>query len=195
MGSLKPIKLCGNWIEGFSLDFHTVSSVYLGIDELGHRQFETTRTDIGELLYRLKYKNDLSTLNDIMKIVESFLSSWESISKVDVVLPIPPTDQNRNFQPVFEIAKRIGKYIEKPVYINVLVKSVSVQSKNLSVGDKEEIISSIAMKRNAMIPYNILIFDDLYETGATLNTAVKVLKKDPNIKDIYVLTLTKSRRE
>lgn len=41
---------------------------------------------------------------------------------------------------------------------------------------------------------NILVIDDLYQTGITLNESFKVLKTDSNIKDIYVLTLTKTRR-
>ena len=38
------IEIKDNWKKGFALDLHTKSSTYLGPDEFGHDQFETTRT-------------------------------------------------------------------------------------------------------------------------------------------------------
>ncbi len=188
------VLLYGNWNEGFALNYHTISSVYLGLDMLGREQFDTKRTLLGEFLYELKYNKDLSKLDDIMKIVESFLPSWRVISDIDVVLPAPPSNENRIFQPVFIIAKRVGEYLKRDVFIDVLVKKDTEQSKNLSLYDKNKVLNSIMMKRNAKRPYNILIIDDLYQTGVTLNAAVKALRTDSNIKNIYVLTLTKTRR-
>ena len=37
---------------------HIRSSEFVGYNEYGHAQFESTRTELGELLYRLKYKGD-----------------------------------------------------------------------------------------------------------------------------------------
>ena len=47
-------KILGKWKEGFSLDLHTLSSVFIGDDEFGHPRFDTRRSEIGELLYKLK---------------------------------------------------------------------------------------------------------------------------------------------
>jgi competence protein ComFC len=62
MVEINPIQLIGPWDEGFALDFHTVGSQYLGDDAYGLPQFETTRTPIGELLYKLKCRSDKSTV-------------------------------------------------------------------------------------------------------------------------------------
>ena len=40
---------------------------------------------------------------------------------------------------------------------------------------------------------NILIFDDLYRSGATLAEAVATLKTDGEAGKIYVLTVTRTR--
>ncbi len=35
---------------------HTISSTFLGYNEYGHAQYDTTRSTLGELLYQLKYR-------------------------------------------------------------------------------------------------------------------------------------------
>lgn len=56
------IEITGNWAKGFALGLHTLSSKYLGEDEFGHKHFDTIRTEIGELVYQLKYKKDNSVV-------------------------------------------------------------------------------------------------------------------------------------
>ncbi len=55
----------GPWDNGFSLDKHTLSSVYTGDNQYGHPTFDTTRTEVGESLYRLKYRHDYSQVKVI----------------------------------------------------------------------------------------------------------------------------------
>ena len=48
------IKVDGNWDKGLAFDVHTLSSTYLGPDEYGHDLWDTTRTEMGQLIYSLK---------------------------------------------------------------------------------------------------------------------------------------------
>jgi len=41
---------------------------------------------------------------------------------------------------------------------------------------------------------NILLFDDLYQSGATLNAITQSLKDKGKAKEVYALTLTITRR-
>lgn len=59
---LSPRAMFGAWDDGRSLDRHVCNSELVGYNEYGHPQFDTTRTELGELLYRLKYKGDQSTI-------------------------------------------------------------------------------------------------------------------------------------
>lgn len=43
--------------DGRVLDLHSTGSEFLG-HEFGREQFDTRRTEVGELLYRPKYRND-----------------------------------------------------------------------------------------------------------------------------------------
>jgi competence protein ComFC len=63
---IHPRKIDGPWADGRVLDLHSTGSEFLGYDEYGHEQFDTRRTEVGDLLYRLKYRNDLSALEEII---------------------------------------------------------------------------------------------------------------------------------
>src|SRR5690348_7734769 len=68
-----PRKLTGPWKAGYVLDLHTTSSILVGHNEFGHAQFETTYSEIGSLLNRLKYHNDKSALPALVETAVSFL--------------------------------------------------------------------------------------------------------------------------
>ena len=51
-----PADIQGAWSRGWTLDVHTIASVFLGYDEHGHAQYDTTRSPLGELIYQLKYR-------------------------------------------------------------------------------------------------------------------------------------------
>ena len=56
MVAIHPRRIVGNWRSGIALDVHTVRSTHLGVNEFGHDVFDTERSELGELLHRLKYR-------------------------------------------------------------------------------------------------------------------------------------------
>ena len=50
--AINPIAINGPWQQGWALDLHTLSSTFIGDDAFGHPQFESKRSEIGELLYQ-----------------------------------------------------------------------------------------------------------------------------------------------
>lgn len=192
MKSINPIKLIGSWTEGYALDYHVLSSEYLGVDAFGKDIFETKRTIMGELLYEFKYHYDFSKLNDIMELVTPFLVEWEISDKIDTILSAPAS-KRRSMQPVYELSKKIGTYLNKPVGKDVFEKNDLIQAKDFSTEQKEEIAKAIKKVKSAKRVLNILLIDDLFATGKTLEACVKELRKDSNINNIYILTLTKTK--
>ena len=64
------IKIAGNWKSGLAFDVHTLSSTYFGPNEFGHDQWENVRSEMGELVYKLKYRNDRSALEPIIALLD-----------------------------------------------------------------------------------------------------------------------------
>jgi len=194
---INPIKLPGNWFEGFALDLHTISSEFLGYDEYGHEVFDTKRSEMGELLYRLKYGSDKSVLNEILDVVVNFLNHRWKISKIlDGIIPVPPSKADRDFQPVVEIAKGVSSRLQIPIYQDYLIKvKETPELKNIyEYEERLELLKDAFAVRNSLIDEkNILLFDDLYRSGATLNAITRVLYKQGMVGRVYVLVLTKTR--
>jgi predicted amidophosphoribosyltransferase len=187
------IKIYGNWTKGFSLDLHTESSEYLGVDDFGHDRFETKRTKVGELLYKLKYKSDKTVIPDIINAIKI---SIQNIDKMDFIVPVPPSNKTRNYQPVYEIGKSLSQDTGVPFIKNALSKKSSNELKNVTdINERERILKeSISLKSGIDFSgKKVLVIDDLYRSGATLRAVTSVILEDGNAKNVFVLTLTKTR--
>lgn len=190
---LHPIKLSGNWNEGFALDVHTVSSTLVGYDQYGHEVFDSQRSPIGELLYRLKYRRDRTVINEIIEAAASFVANEWKI-KIEAVVPVPPSKSNRSVQPVIEVAKGISARLQIP-YSEVIVKvKATPELKNVfDYQQRQELLrEAFGIKNLELKGKDILLFDDLFRSGATLSAITRILY-DSGINRVNVLALTKTR--
>jgi competence protein ComFC len=189
-------KLEGNWFKGIAFDLHTIKSVYLGVDANGNDKYENTRSEMGELVYQLKYRNNQTVVRDIVDLLKNI----KGIGKMDAIIPIPPTNKVRKIQPVYAIADRIGEVFDIEVYFDVLDKSQDSQELK-SIDDpiqrQEALFQSMNIVHNSntrrLADKKVLLVDDLYRSGSTLEVATDLLYSKANVKSVYVLTMTKTR--
>jgi len=99
---IHPKEIKGAWDQGYVLDVHTISSTMIGYNEFGHPEFDTVRSEMGELVYRLKYKGDKEAVSALLDTVVTFVENWAI--HPDAVVPMPPSKVQRSFQPVVEVA-------------------------------------------------------------------------------------------
>lgn len=188
---ISPIKLVGDWDEGWALDKHIVFSEYIGTDVYGNSTFNNIRSELGELLFYFKYRGKYDNLSKIIELIKPFLDKWVIMDEIDIIIPVP-SSRNRLYQPANEIAYAISKLYKIDFTDDVLRKISDIESKNMNKYNKRLDGEIVALKK-AKRPHNILLVDDLYSTGGTLNECVKVLKQDSMLEKIYVLTMTKTR--
>ena len=189
--SINPITIDGNWDMGYVLDDHVLSSVPIGENAYGRMEFDTIRTELGELLFQYKYRYKQGCLEKIVELIKPSLDTWAELKEVDVVLPVPPTKQ-RSTQPATEIARFIAEHIEASFIDDILEKTSSKQAKDVS-GTEDNVNVGIIAKQKAKREHTILLVDDLYGTGNTMRECVAVLREDPKLKKIYVLAMTKRK--
>jgi competence protein ComFC len=104
---IHPKEIKGSWDRGYVLDVHTISSTMIGYNEFGHPEFDTVRSPLGELVYRLKYRGDKGAIVSIVEAITGFMTT--SDIHPEVVVPMPPSKLERSFQPVIEVGTELAK--------------------------------------------------------------------------------------
>ncbi|MFA5989472.1 MAG: ComF family protein [Sphingomonas sp.] len=186
------IRIEGNWHSGLAFDLHTVASTHLGVDEFGHDRFENTRSEMGELVYQLKYRSDKASLPKIAALLDAV----KGIENFDYIVPIPPTNKKRPFQPVELIAVALGERRNVKVWKDLLINEGDEELKGISdpVERNERLQKAIKLTSGANVAgAKILLLDDLYRSGATLSVATDLLHKTGKAEKVSVLTMTKTR--
>lgn len=184
-------KLDGKWKAGWALDVHTLGST---VNSDG--TYNTVRTQIGEALFLLKYRDDRSQVTYLINELVNFLKTRLVLPYIDVIIPVPASLE-RGYQPVYEICRQVGQQLGIPVDFNFISKiKTTPQLKSLdSVQEKIEILKDAFQIKEPYKYQNkkVLIIDDLFCSGTTLNEITKLLYEKANVQNVYVATLTKTR--
>jgi|SRR5579885_2130494 len=188
------MKVPGPWTDGYVLERrHTLGSEFLGHDSFGNPQFNTTRSELGELVFRLKNRNDKRTLDPIAETAETFIEGWAP--PFDVIVPIPPSRKRLAYQPVSEIAKAIGRRLSKPVNLRA-VKKIKDTPELKDIFDHQQrsnlLQGAFSIDRNAVHGKRILLIDDLYRSGATAAVVTQEILGS-GAAAVYMLAMTKTR--
>lgn len=184
--------LNGNWAQGFAYDLHTLRSEYIGQNEHGYDAYNTTRTEMGELVYTLKYCNDVSVIGKIVDLI----NKATGLGDVNVIIPIPPSNKSRRIQPVQAIANALGESNGISVNVDILSKNggcKEIKSISDPLQRRENLKESMNINQNQDIKgKSVLLIDDLYCSGSTLTYATELLLK-AGARKVNVLTMTKTR--
>lgn len=173
--------LAGPWRAGWALDFHSRFD--------GDTQ---NRGVIGDLVFRYKYRDEHHLARELAGRWAQLLSAHRELPKPDAVLPIPSTTP-RDFDPVGALAQALASELQVPALFGVLVKTRATQPQKemTSLAQKQANVRGAFALRGDLRGKHILLVDDLYDSGATLQEAARVLQRG-GVASIVVLTLTKT---
>ncbi|MBI3571647.1 MAG: ComF family protein [Gammaproteobacteria bacterium] len=190
---LHPQGIKGPWKAGIVLDWHTVASQVIGQNEFGYPIFDNKRSEIGELLYQFKYRNDQNALQQIVRASIEYLGDKVK-GRIELILPVPPSN------PVRTVTSQIAQGLANGLHIgfssNALAKSKNT-SELKSVTDPEErrkiLEGAFRVDKQQLEGRSVLLVDDVYRSGATLITATEAVTGQGNAKTVYVLAITRTR--
>lgn len=191
---LHPQGVRGPWKSGIVLDWHTIDSKCVGENEFGHPIFETTRSELGELLYRFKYKNDQAALAPLVEAAARYLEKAKD--RFRLLVPVPPSNLARKDPPTILIAQGIGKLLSIEVVTDAIRKTVSTpQLKSVHDPEKRQelLAGAHVADPDKLNGKSILLVDDLYRSGATMAAITKVAYDQGKVSAVYVFALTRTR--
>lgn len=155
--------------------------------------FETQRPELGERLYQLKYRGDRSAVAPIAQAAAGFVQGWSP--GIDVIVPAPPS-RFRAVQPLFEIAAALGELLGFPVDAASVKKARETpELKDLYEYGKrlEALAGAHAIDGDSLRGRRLLLLDDLYRSGATLNALTRLVRAEAGASAVFALALTRTR--
>lgn len=194
--NINPRSISGIWTYGWALDIHTLYSIPIDPD---NHVFDTKRSEMGEAIYKLKYRGDKTQIDPIAETIAEFINKKAELSDIVAILAVPPSNTTRPFQPVPAIAAAVGKILNLPFVTDYLLKiKQTTPLKGMSDAQKrhEELEGAFAVADDRFTGKHLLLIDDLFRSGETLNAVSNVLISGGKIAKISVITatITRSRR-
>ena len=173
------------------------------IQKYNHKNFN-------EHMYIFKYENIIRNLildykfNDKAYIYEFFAKIILKNEKIcrklksyDIIIPVPIHKKRlkeRGYNQSSLITKKIALNIENLNELgSVLIKiKNNKRQSNLNMYERQENVKQVYKIKNKEKIYNkkIVLFDDIYTTGATANECARVLKEN-GAKEVLIFTIAK----
>jgi len=180
LSSPHPRPLKGIWQVGFALDFH---SAFRGAD--------WNRSVIGDLVYRLKYEEDRSVLPSLVEHTLALFAAQPQMTEFEVIVPVPPSTP-RPFQPLDAYCQALAQAVGKAVK-NCLVKTrpTRPQKEMSTLAQKRANVAGAFTVQGEVTGERILLVDDLYDSGATLEEITRLLLRH-GARQVNVLTWTRT---
>ncbi len=107
------MKVLGSLDIGYVLDWQVRSSEFIVYNKSVKPMFDTRRTEIGEALFQLKYKQDQTKIEPLAETMAINLKSV--FHTASFVIPIPPS-KNRATQPAVELARKVSEKMNLPFF-------------------------------------------------------------------------------
>lgn len=150
-----------------------------------------------ESISRFKYKNRREYgdfyVQELLKICGCAISSWN----VDVLIPIPlhkSRRRARGFNQAELIARGLGRRLHIPVAADYLLRTKKTKpQKELNDQErKSNLKNAFHIEKDNLEFKKILLIDDIYTTGSTIDAAVAVLLEH-GAEKVYFLSISIGR--
>ncbi|MBR3131625.1 ComF family protein [Candidatus Saccharibacteria bacterium] len=164
---------------------------------------------LGEIIEEAKYESVRGLISEIAEIVyNGYFKGMQASDSGKIIIVPMPTNRQHVRERSMDHMDLIAQEIERLSYGKVQKKRLLVRAKDtVQVGAKEAVRRKQAKEAVKLNPRfldsegmivkewsekHVVLIDDVWTTGASMLEAGKILK-DANVKDLVLLTITKSR--
>ncbi|MFR2450862.1 MAG: ComF family protein [Clostridia bacterium] len=155
-------------------------------------------TDIRREILEYKFDDKAYYYKTISQVFLKNKKICEILKTYDIIIPVPIHNkrrQERGYNQSALIAKEFSKNINELEYEDILIKKKNTIAQS-TLNKEERLKNAIDMykikenKQDIIYNKNVLIFDDIYTTGATANECAKAIREaDPS--KVGILTIAK----
>lgn len=148
---------------------------------------------VKQAIYRFKYQNRREYADyfakELLRRYYAHIKSWN----VDAIVPVPIHKKRykmRGFNQAQLLAEKIGQHMKIAVRTE-LISRVRNTRPQKELSDKERqknLKSAFKINQNSVKLRKVIVVDDIYTTGATVDTMTELLLQT-GITDVFVVTL------
>jgi ComF family protein len=117
----------------------------------------------------------------------------DKIPEIDFIIPVPLSKKKlkkRGFNQAEEISKGVANYLGKPVINNILlkIKETPSQTDLNQLERKENVKGVFSLKLNSLNEIRgkkILLIDDIFTTGSTMEECARILKEIGKVREVW----------
>lgn len=186
-------KRCGKPIESMEAEYCYDCQKGRHFFEEGQSLY-VHKSPVSEAVYAMKYQNKrvyaLSFGEELAKKYGDFLYK----RGVDIIVPIPLSSdkrRKRGFNQAEILAKELSNQTGIPLETGILKRKKStVAQKKLSKKERQRnMVGAFIARRDFLHGEGVVLVDDIYTTGSTIDEAARMLKKGGAGK-VYFLTIS-----
>ena len=143
-------------------------------------------------MYRLKYSNRREYAEFFAKEAAARYGKWIRRAGVETIVPIPvywKKQKKRGYNQAGLLAEQIAELLGLAYEPEALIRVRNTKpQKELGEKERKNNLKSAFQAADFVVKYNcILLIDDIYTTGATVESAARTLRES-GVKEVYVLT-------
>ena len=151
---------------------------------------------IRKLIIQYKFNNKSYLYKTFCEFIVKNKKAFDFIKSYDIIIPVQMNKKKkalRGYNQSELIAKELAKTAKIKIFTDVLIKTKNnkVQS-SLNKQDRKNNVKDVykLVKKEKIYNKKVLIFDDIYTTGATIEACKKEILT-ANVKSVGILTLAK----
>ncbi len=151
---------------------------------------------IRKVILRYKFQDQSYLYHLFSKIILSHKKCCEILSFYDIIIPVPmyqKKKKQRGYNQTELVATEVAKTLKIPIYLDCITKIKHTKTQStLSKKERKQNIKN-AFSVNTMYNLNhkrLILFDDIYTTGATVNEIARILKEN-GVQEVLVFVIAK----